>query len=682
MVWMAGSQHGALKLSGRALGVAAQLLWLLFAPLHVLHAQQLPTASVARTTDTLRLYYLGYPIGWERYTLKSVDSGVQLVADFVYIDRGRRDHVQGTMRLAGNYAPTYLEVVRLTDTSRTVETRVDIAGQRATVLRGGKTTIVELPRVAFAISPYTPVSQHLALLRFWMSHGSPSSIAVVPGGPTNEVRVARSGTDTLTQGARRVVLSRFTIDGVVWGIEYVWLDDAGRLAAFTTAGGGGLSLEAIRNDLDELYPHLMEAAARAAMADLAVISRRASPIAEGTVALVGATLIDGTGRNAVPNATVVVSNGRVVAAGPSSATAVPAGARRIALSGKTIVPGLWDMHAHLNQLEWAPVYLAAGVTTVRDMGNEIPFVLALRRAVESGRALGPRMLLAGLVDGGGPNAFGALNATTPEEGRAIVRRYHELGFEQVKLYSLLRPDVVGAISREAHALGMTVTGHVPTSLSLRAAVDSGMDHIAHLPVRGDPQSDSVRHVIAELKRHGTVIDPTASWGELLGHSTAEPVTNLQPVLHHLPPVLALRIAAMGMPNVDTATAHSRLSRTLAIIRALHQAGVPIVAGTDEGVPGFSIYREIELYVKAGMTPMEALQAATSVSARAMQLDGEVGTLEVGKRADLLVLDANPLKDIASIRRVRWVMKGGSLYDSATLWRAVGFRPQAARNKPR
>jgi imidazolonepropionase-like amidohydrolase len=308
------------------------------------------------------------------------------------------------------------------------------------------------------------------------------------------------------------------------------------------------------------------------------------------------------------------------------------------------------------------------------MGNEVPFITALRSEVESGRALGPRMLLAGLIDGGGANAFGALNATTPEEGRAIVRRYHQLGFEQMKLYSLLKPDVVAAICKEAHALGMTVTGHVPTSLSLLAAVDSGMDQIAHLPVRGDPQSDSVKHVIAELKRHGTVIDPTASWGEILGHSTAEPVTNLQPVVHHLPQVLALRISAMGTANIDTATAHARIARTLAIIKALYDAGVPVVAGTDEGVPGFSVYREIELYTKAGMTPIDALRAATAVSAKAMGLEKEIGTIENGKKADLIVLDKNPIEDISNVRGVRLVMKGGTLWDSAELWRAIGFHP--------
>jgi imidazolonepropionase-like amidohydrolase len=141
---------------------------------------------------------------------------------------------------------------------------------------------------------------------------------------------------------------------------------------------------------------------------------------------------------------------------------------------------------------------------------------------------------------------------------------------------------------------MSVTGHVPTALSVRAAVDSGMDHIAHLPIRGDPASDSVTALIAHLRARGTVMDPTTSWGELLQHSTAELAVSFQPGVSHLPPVLAQRIEAMGA-NVDPATARARFARTLGILRALHDAGVPIVAGTDEGVPGFSVYREVELF---------------------------------------------------------------------------------------
>src|SRR6185436_96899 len=120
--------------------------------------------------------------------------------------------------------------------------------------------------------------------------------------------------------------------------------------------------------------------------------------------------------------------------------------------------------------------------------------------------------------------------------------------------------------------------------------------------------------------------------------------------------------------------HARMARTLAIIKALYDAGVPVVAGTDEGIPGFSVYREIQLYANAGMPPIDALRAATAVPAKSMGLDKEIGTLEKGKKADLIVLDNNPMDEISNVRSVRLVMKGGTLWDSAELWRAIGFHP--------
>ncbi|MEO7963646.1 MAG: amidohydrolase family protein, partial [Gemmatimonadaceae bacterium] len=502
-------------------------------------------------------------------------------------------------QLAADWSPTLLETVRLTDTSRTTDSRVALSGSSAMVDYRGRHDTVSVPPHVFAITGATPVAQHLVLVRHWLARGKPATLAVVPGGPTNVVQVAMRGRDTLYVDGKTMVLDRYAVDGVVWGWESVWLDNAGRLAAFSTAGGGGLTMEAVRLPLESFLPKLRASATRDRMGELAKISRAVQPVASGSVALVGATLIDGSGRDAIPDAVVVVSGGKIRAAGARASVTIPPGAKRIDVKGRTIIPGLWDMHTHLMQMEWAPVYLASGVTTARDMGNVIDFIIPFRAAVESGRAIGPRMLLAGLVDGGGPNAFGAENATTPEEGRALVRRYHDLGFEQMKLYSLLTPAVVAAIASEAHRLGMTVTGHVPNALTLLAAVDSGMDQIAHLPIRGDASSDSVKAQIAHLKERGTVIDPTASWGEILSHSTAEPVENFQPGVNHLPPVLAQRIRAMGVPNIDSATAHTRFARTLDVIAALHAAGVPVVAGTDEGVPGFSVFREIELYAAAG-----------------------------------------------------------------------------------
>ncbi len=625
----------------------------------------------AGITDTLRIHYVGYAVGTERYTINATNGGLLLNADIDYTDRARRTHLASSLQMSADFSPRQLEISRITDSASHVETRINIDGATAHVIARGETTTVAIPAVAAVINGTAPVSQHLALVRYWLAHGKPASLAVVPGGPTNTVHIEQRGRDTLTLNGRRLVFDRFMVDGVVWGKESVWLDRELRLAAFTTAGGGGLSFEAVRVELDALFEKFQALAARDRMADLARMTKSVTPIATGTVALVGATLIDGTGHDAVTDATIIVTKGRITSVGPRAKIKVPNGTRVIDMRGKTIMPGLWEMHGHLMQIEWGPVYLASGVTTARDMGNVIPFVLPFRDAIQHG-ALGPRMLLAGLIDGGGPNAFGAINAQTPAEGRAAVRRYHALGFEQMKLYSLLQPAVVAAICDEAHKLGMTVTGHVPTSLSLLAAIDSGMDQIAHLPIRGDASSDSVKSIIAALKAHGTVIDPTASWGEILGRALTEPVSSFQPGVAHLPPVLEQRITRMGTAGIDANTAHTRLARTLGIIKALHDAGVPVVVGTDEGVPGFSVFREIELYVQSGFSPMEALRAATAVPARAMHLDGDVGTLEIGKRADLIVLDANPLDRIENIRSVQMVMRNGTLYRSADVWRAVGF----------
>jgi len=632
---------------------------------------RLPSTTI---DDSLRILYIGRPAGWEHYELAPNDGGMKLTSDYDYVDRGRRNHTQLTLATGKDYALRTFETVRLTDTSRTVTVSVELDGARAKVTRNGKAADVPVPPVAYAAFSYFPTAQHLALVRYWESHGSPKTIAVVPGDP-NPVTIKKRGIDTVGSGANRTVLTRYTIDGVMWGINYLWLDGNGRLAMFATGGGAGLSFKTVRAALMPLRNELMEVATRAQMAELLEITSRTKPLAEGSLALVGATLVDATGAPALPNATVVVEKGRIVAAGPSASTTVPASARRIDVAGKTIIPGLWDSHAHLHQIEWIPTYIAAGVTSVRDMGSEWPLLVAMRSAIRSGKVTGSNLFFAGLIDGPGLQGFGEFSASTPEEGRAIVRRYHQLGFEMIKIYMALAPEVMAAICSEAHKLDMRCTGHVPTSMDLHEAIDAGMDQLAHFPVRGDLATDEGKKQIAHFLAKKTIFDPTASWGEIGGKSAAEPMENIQPVLQHLPrPLLQDHVASLGQSPSDTATSHARLARMLANIKAAHDAGVPIIAGTDEGIPAYSVYRELELYVKAGFSPMEALRAATAVAAQAMRVDKDLGTIETGKRADLLVLDANPLDNISNVRTVRFVMKDGRMFDSAALWTAAGFAP--------
>ena len=346
--------------------------------------------------------------------------------------------------------------------------------------------------------------------------------------------------------------------------------------------------------------------------------------------------------------------------------------RTVDARGSTVIPGLWDMHAHASQIEWGPAYRAAGVTTIRDMGGEERFLLALRSTLASPESTGPRVLLAGLVDGDDSAAFGALTAATPEEGRAVVERYHAAGFVQMKLYSMLQPDVVQAIVERAHALGMTVTGHVPRSLGIVRAIDAGMDQVAHMPVAGDPASAEVRDVIARLAAHRVVVDPTLPWNELLGRARTTDIASFEAGFEHAPPALAASYRTASS-NASPAAVHASQRAQFAVIRAMHEAGVPLVAGTDGALPGYSLLRSIELFVEAGFTPMEALQSATIVPARAMGEGDERGTLEVGKHADFVVLDANPLDDIANIRHTRWVARDGVILSSQALWPLAGFR---------
>ena len=637
-----------------------------------LAGQAPPPAPESNARGTLRLHYVQKPIGEERYELAREGEGYRLTSDFEFTDRGGRVPLAATLRTAADFTPTYFQTKGKSYRFVNVDSEVRVDGGTAIVRDRGSESHVPVRTPFFTVDGYAPFAAQMLLLRYWKQHGQPRTVVTVPGTPTHDVIIEPRGREAVRAGGQVVTLDRYLVDGVVWGRETLWLDQDGSLAAAITRAGG-LSFEAVRDDLEPLLVGFVERATRDRIADLEAITRANRPLRAGTYAMVGGTVIDGTGRPPIRRGVVIVRDGRIAEVGGRDEVTIPPEVARVPIDGWTLMPGLWDMHTHVTQIEWAPVYLAAGVTTVRDMGNEIEFIVPLRDSIASGRALGPRLLLAGLVDGGGPNAFGVVYAAGADEAKKVVAKYHDLGFQQIKIYSLVAPPVVEAICDEAHRLGMTVTGHVPTGMTIEQAVASGMDHIAHLPIRGEADSDEVRRTIAFLREHKTVVDPTQSWNELLGHALGTPIADFQPGIAKIPPPLNRLFSSAGSDG-DAAAARTRLDRTLRIVKALHDAGVPIVAGTDEGIPGHSLHREIELYVDAGLTPMEALQAATIVPARAMKLDAELGTIERGKRADMIVLNMNPLERIENIRGVRWTIVDGRVYDSRALWKSVRFTP--------
>lgn len=632
---------------------------------------QAPPASVEH--GTLRLHYVQKPIGYERYDIGHDGDALQLSSDFDFTDRGGNVHLNATLRTRADYTPVHFTAKGKSYRFVNVDSDVAVEGTSATVRADGATANVMLPAPFYTVDGYAPFAAQMLMLRYWKQHGQPRVIRTIPGSPGNDVFIESRGREAIRIATKTVRLERFVIDGVVWGRETLWLDDDESLAAAITRAGG-LSFEAVREDLESALVAFVQRATFDRLGDLEGITRLTPPLKKGTYAMVGGTIVDGTGRAAIADGVIVVKDGRIADVGPRASVVIPDGVATVPITGKTVIPGLWDMHTHVTQVEWAPVYLGAGVTTVRDMGNEFEFITALRKDINGGRALGPRLLLAGLIDGPGPNAFGVYYASTPDEAKQVVGKYHDAGFEQIKIYSLITPPMVEAISAEAHRLGMTVTGHVPNGMTIDQAAIAGMDQIAHLAIRGEAGSDDVNRIIGVLKEHKTVIDPTQSWNELLGHAAGAPIAAFQPAAPKIPPPLFRLFSNAGTAGIDSATARTRLERGLRIVKALHDAGVPVVAGTDEGIPGHSVHREIELYVEAGFTPMEALQAATIVSARAMKLDGELGTIEKGKRADMVVLNANPLEKIQNVRTVRWTIKDGKVYDAPALWRSVRFQP--------
>jgi imidazolonepropionase-like amidohydrolase len=626
-------------------------------------------AQVAPVETTLLVSLINRPVGRETFSETKGAGETVYAGSLDLTERGERLQVSSSLRLAPDLTPIAFEAKGKSYRFVNVDATVRVSGGVATVTNRGQTTSFEAPRRFFTAESYSPLSARALLIRYWERHGRPAVIPVLPG--PRDVRITFRGTDPVIVRGIPVTFRRFDVDGVVWGRETVWLDDEDRLAAIVSRVHI-LPLEAVREDLAGQLPVLQSHSNADRVADLAQQLKDIPAIAERSLVMAGARLIDGTGRPPIDDAIVVVRDRRIESAGPRATVKIPSGLRVLDVKGATIAPGLWDMHAHAAQIEWLPAYLAAGVTTFRDMGGEQPFLVAIRDAVASGKGLGPRVLLAGLVDGDAAGSFGAIVAATPEQGRTVVDRYHGAGFNQMKLYSMLQPEVVSAITARAHELGMTVTGHVPAALGLRRAIEAGMDQVAHMPVNGDPNAAETKALIAFLASRKTVFDPTMPWNEVLGRAPQTALDSLEPGFAHAPPALLANYRSVTN-NTDPESARRRVVTSGRMMKALFDAGVPIVAGTDGALPGYSLLRSIEMYVEAGLTPMQAIQSATSVPANAMGLSADAGTIEAGKRADLIVLNADPLADIRNIRKLRWVVANGRVMEPEGLWRAAGFK---------
>jgi imidazolonepropionase-like amidohydrolase len=499
-------------------------------------------------------------------------------------------------------------------------------------------------------------------------------------------------------GAPRT-LRRVALAGLHFEPSLLWLDEDGELFAVVSAWGS-----TIRSGAEAAIPTLVAddqawIAARAARLAGALAHR--APAAG--IAIRHARLYDAERRAVVPDATVVVVGDRITAVG-DAATPVPPDARVIDAHGRTLIPGLWDMHVHLHEGQGL-FDLASGVTTVRDLGNDFAELNARAARYDAGSEIGPRVLRAGLIDG--PSKYTAglgMVAGDAEQATAAVARYADAGYVQVKIYNSTPPALVPVIARAAHARGLRVSGHVPVGMNAAQAVESGYDELQHinfvflrfLAGPGDDTRTQLRVTrVAErageldlasreveqfldlLAAHHTVIDPTVA----LYHNmfTSEP-GELDPVLvpyeKRLPSqvVRGGRGGGLAAPGGLRARYRASYAALLRMIKLAWDHGIPIVSGTDY-LAGLSLPHELELYVEAGIPPADVLAIATLGAARVMGIDRDTGSIAVGKRADLVLVDGDPTRDISTLRRTDLVVCRGTIYDPAELFAALGMRPR-------
>lgn len=419
--------------------------------------------------------------------------------------------------------------------------------------------------------------------------------------------------------------------------------------------------------------------------------------AQQPIAFTHVSIIDGRDSTPHRDQTVIVRGTRIAQVGPSSSTPAPSGARVIDARGKFLVPGFWDMHVHAAVVEGRHLlglYVANGVTGVRDMASDWDTITTWKREISAGKLVGPHIVSSGPYLEGGDVPIPHLLTRTPAEGRAGVDSLVKLGVDFVKVHGQLNAETYFAIARRARERGIAFAGHVSRALGAEAASDSGQRSIEHLlgitapctraeslalvprfsvqAALGRCSSIGLAPLYAKLVRNNTWVTPTfVAAYEIAGWPTRAVPGDT--VARYLPPALRRFVADLfpmpdSIPRGADSIGRAMFAKRVSQAGAMNKAGVRILTGTDAPLrnspPGFGLHQEFLVLVEGGMSPFEVLRAATLEPARYLNRVDSLGTVEQGKVADLVLLDANPLIDIRNTRRISMVVVNGRLFDDA------------------
>jgi imidazolonepropionase-like amidohydrolase len=682
----------------RLLRLVATILMLPFLLFCDLHAQ-VPVEQLAKPPEGAREFTILSTSGVNGHSyMWTTSDGTRMSRESILL-RGQTTEVDQEVKLGPDHMPTLWIVRGFTPTGDAAETfRID--GQHASwksPVDKGETSYTS---PTFYKSMGGTDADGTAIFMGALLASPDKSMAMLPGG---RARAEKSTEAVVGQGSRQLKVSAWAITGLFPFPIPVWTTADGQFFGLVF----GLACLPVGYE-DALKP-LQKAQDDALAARSPVIAKRMltnsnTPIAfEHVRAFV-------EGIRFVDDQTVVVQGGKIAAIGAASSTSVPPGAKVIDGTSKTLVPGLWDAHQHVGGDFDGPFLLSLGITSVRDPGNDNDLTLARARRRAAGALLAPHVYPSVLVDGKGPNTaqMGTV-VTSADEAIAAVRKAKADGFYGVKFYGTYNPAWVAPAAAEAHALGLHVHGHIPAGMRPSEAISAGYDEITHvyfvmmeaMPKDVVDTSNGINRfngtgryakdvdldkapiapLLATMAEKHIYADPTLVVAEsLFVPENGDLSPAYAPYAGTLPPALERRFREGGfaVPKDLTREDFRRSFDKLAdLVALMHKDGIPIVAGTDG--TGMELVRELELYVKVGFTPEEALAAATIVPARLLGVDSSTGAITVGRNADLLLVAGDPSHRIGDLRNTRWVMMDGHLMNADELRTVSGFsgRPKVS-----